>query len=58
MTKNRPFVKIPKNHFFQLNLEKLDWKEMCITFLHLVIQEYNLHIWIQYESIFHNQVLG
>jgi len=51
-------VKIPKNHFFQQNLENLDCEEMCITFLYLVIQEYTLHIWIQYESISHNQVLG
>ena len=30
---------------------------MAITFLSLKIQKYTLHIWIQHELIFHNQVL-
>ena len=35
----------------------MDSKEMAVTFVSLKIQKYTLHIWIQHEFVFHNQVL-
>ena len=50
-------MKMSKNHKSWQNGEILYCKEMVVTFLFLKIQNYSLHIWIQYGSGFQNHIL-